>query len=115
IGMVASQPVDASEDARRVAREPPLGAAAPRAPSPWPPTLPRRPDPASLDPTRTDRRGRVRTQGDRAITFGAEEIDLSALAQLVEPGQGRMIGDVLARWGRAGILPRGGARGGGLG
>jgi predicted ABC-class ATPase len=104
IRMVAYQPVDASEDARRVACELPLGAAAPRPPSPWLPAAPRRPDPASLDPGRTDRRGRVRAHGDRAITFGAEEVDLSSLTQLVEAGQTRMIADVLACWGRAGTL-----------
>lgn len=102
IRMVEYRPVDATADARRVAEALPLGTGAPRAPSPWPASAPRRPDLASLDPARTDGRGRVRAREMRTITFGAEEIDLSALAQIVEPGQCRMIGDVLAAWGHEG-------------
>jgi len=87
---------DAGARAAAVARALPLGDAAPRAPGPWPTAAARVPDPASLDPSRGRHRERVRTVRDRAIEFGDDEIDVSLLAQLVEPGQCRMIGDALA-------------------
>jgi hypothetical protein len=52
------------------------------------------PDPRSLDATR-GRRERVRSVRTRTIEFGDEEIDVSSLAQLVDPAQARYIGDVL--------------------
>lgn len=95
IQMDEYEPVDLLERARAVVRELPLGDAAPRPPGPWPRTAPRIPDPESLDPSRGRRSERVRAVKTRSIEFGEEEIDVSALAQLVDPAQCRMIGDVL--------------------
>jgi predicted ABC-class ATPase len=108
---------DASARAADVVRALPLGEAAPHPPGPWPVAVPRVPDPASLDPSRGRedlharprprfhdlharprprfRRERVRAVRDRLIEYGEEEIDVSLLAQIVEPGQCRMIGDAL--------------------
>jgi len=86
---------DAGARAAEVARALPLGDAAPHAPGPWPPAAARVPDPDSLDPSRGRQHERVRAVRDRAIEFGEDEIDVSLLAQIVEPGQCRMIGDAL--------------------
>ncbi|MBI4497971.1 MAG: ABC-ATPase domain-containing protein [Chloroflexi bacterium] len=58
------------------------------------PVRERIPLPDSIDPYR---RGRVRVsaQGVRAIRFGEETIDLSAIEQLVDPSQARAIGELL--------------------
>jgi predicted ABC-class ATPase len=95
IQMQSYRPVDVTAAARGVARALPLGEAAPRPPGPWPPAAARVPDPRSLDPSRGARHERVRGVKTRAIEFGSEEIDVSLLAQLVDPAQCRMIGDVL--------------------
>jgi predicted ABC-class ATPase len=81
---------DAGPAARAVVAEMPLGDAAPRPPGPWPAATPRIPDPTSLDPGR-----RVRAHRTHTIAFGDGEIDVSLLAQLVEPAQARFIGDAL--------------------
>jgi predicted ABC-class ATPase len=95
IQMQAYRPLDVTGRAREVARAVPLGEATPRRPGDWPASAPRVPDPRSLDPSRGSRPERVRSVKTRAIEFGSEEIDVSLLAQLVDPGQCRMIGDVL--------------------
>lgn len=90
------QPKDATAAAKEVARELPRAAnAAPRAPEPWSLAEPRRPRPDSFDPSRGRRAERVRSRSTRAIEFGQEEIDVSLVAQLVDPAQCRLIGDVL--------------------
>jgi predicted ABC-class ATPase len=95
IQMDAYRPRDVTERAREVARELPLGEAAPRAPGPLLPRAPRIPDPQSLDPRRGRRAERVRSVRTRAIEFGREEIDVALLYQLVDAAQCRMIGDAL--------------------
>jgi predicted ABC-class ATPase len=95
IRMKDYRPKDVSSEARAVARRLPLGDAAPRKPGAWPDSRPRVPDPCSLDASRGKRPERVRGVKTRSIEFGAEEIDVSLLAQLVDPAQCRMIGDVL--------------------
>ena len=97
IRMDAYQPRDVTARAREVAAAQPLGDAAPRAPGAWPPSAPRVPLPASLDPRRGRRPERVRAVKTRAIEFGHEEIDVSLLYQLVDAAQCRMIGDLLLR------------------
>jgi len=89
------RPRDVSACARDVARQLPLGDAAPQAPGEWVAASPRVPDPRSLNPSRGRRAERVRSVKTRAIEFGEEEIDVSLLYQLVDPAQCRMIGDVL--------------------
>jgi len=89
------RPVDVTARARQVAGEYPLGDAAPRVVGPWPDARPRVPARGCLDPSRGARSERVRSVRTRSIEFGAEEIDVSLLSQLVDPAQCRMIGDVL--------------------
>jgi predicted ABC-class ATPase len=57
----------------------------------------RYPDGASLDPRRGRRPESVRSSGVKAITFGTEEIDVSAVEQIVHPGQLRSIGAALLK------------------
>ena len=90
---------DVAERAREVATALPLGEAGPRAPGPWQTPAARVPDPRSLDPTR-GRRERVRSVRTRTIEFGDEEIDVSLLSQLVDPGQARFVGDALLQCAR---------------
>ena len=48
-----------------------------------------------FDPSRGRRSERVRAQRTRSIMFGEEEIDIALVAQLVDPGQARALGDWL--------------------
>ena len=59
-----------------------------------------RPGSRSLDASRGRRSERVRAVRTRVIEFGSEEIDVSLLAQLVDPAQCRTIGDVLLQMSR---------------
>ncbi len=95
IQMDSYEPFDATERARAVALELPLGEAAARVPGPWSPAVPRIPDARSFDPSRGRRAERVRSVKTRTIEFGREEIDVSLLYQLVDPAQCRTIGDIL--------------------
>ncbi len=95
IQMDSYEPFDVTERARAVALELPLGEAAARVPGPWSPAAPRIPDARSFDPSRGRRAERVRSVKTRTIEFGREEIDVSLLSQLVDPGQCRAIGDIL--------------------
>ncbi|HEV7735034.1 MAG TPA: ABC-ATPase domain-containing protein [Candidatus Binatia bacterium] len=101
------RPVDARGQARAVVAALPLGDAAPHAPGPWPTRAPRVPDPSSLDAVGSGRRERVRAHRMHTIVFGDDEIDVSLLAQLVEPTQCRFIGDALLALSRE---PVGGTR-----
>jgi predicted ABC-class ATPase len=94
------RPRDATATARGIAAAMPLGAAAPRSPAAWPAPRPRVPERGCLDPARGRRAERVRAVRTTVIEFGREEIDVSLLSQLVDPGQCRMIGDVLLEWSR---------------
>lgn len=62
----------------------------------FPPTRHRVVDPASVDPRRG---GKVKTkgQGTRAVQFGTDTIDLSAVEQLVDPSQTTGIAQALIR------------------
>ncbi|MFN8543696.1 MAG: ABC-ATPase domain-containing protein [Candidatus Binatia bacterium] len=95
IRMTDYEPADVTAAARAVAAALPLGAASPQAPGPWPTAAPRRVDPVSLEPHRGGRPLRVRARRTNAIEVGDTEVDVSALAQLVDPAQCRMIGDAL--------------------
>lgn len=96
VRMDGYEPHDATDEARRVAAELPLApGAAPRSPGGWPTPAPRRPLSASFDPSRGRKGERVRSRSTRAIEFGTEEIDVSLVAQLVDPAQCRLVGDLL--------------------
>ncbi len=100
IQMDEYHPRDVTVDARRIAAELPRPTADRHAPGGWPACTARRPAPGSLDPSRGRRSERVRGVKTRAIEFGAEEIDVSLLPQLVDGAQCRMIGDVLLEFSR---------------
>lgn len=92
-------PRDASERARAVAAEHPTGRAGGTPAEAL--ALPTRlVAPDSLDPTTRRGRRRVKAGGTRTIAFGEETIELGALEQLVEEGQARAIGALLAQLGR---------------
>ncbi|MCB9781755.1 MAG: ABC-ATPase domain-containing protein [Candidatus Omnitrophica bacterium] len=100
IQMKEYEPLDVTEKARRVAKDLPLGEAAPQAPGSWMDGKPRVPHPSSLDPRKGKRSEKVRSTKTRSIQFGEEEIEVSLLAQLVDPSQCRMIGDCLLQFSR---------------
>jgi len=85
---------DATQRAREVASALPLPVHADPLPAPVLLLAARVPDPESLD-ARRGRRVRVRGVRTHTIEFGREEIDVSALAQLVDPAQCRLIGAAL--------------------
>ncbi len=58
---------------------------------------PRRPLGGSLDPRRGRREESVRSRGVKTVLFGTEEIDVSAVEQIVHPGQLRAVGAALLR------------------
>ena len=100
IQMEDFQPRDVTARAREIAARLPLGEAEPRPPGDWTPAAARVPLPGSLDPRRGRRAERVRAVRTRSIEFGAEEIDVGLLFQIVDPAQCRMIGDALLRLAR---------------
>jgi predicted ABC-class ATPase len=53
------------------------------------------PLPDSLDPARGRRAVHIRAFSEERVTFGAEEVDLRAVEQLVEPAQARAIAAAL--------------------
>jgi predicted ABC-class ATPase len=95
IQLDAYRPRDVTERARRVACELPRPRDAEPRLAAWPPPAPRTPDPTSLDASLRGARERVRGRGTRSLEFGREEIELSALAQLVDAAQARAAGDAL--------------------
>lgn len=93
--MDAYRCADATAEARAIVRELPTGRGSGTAP-PWPDdSPPRRVDARSLDPSKGRRRARVRARGTRSIEFGREDIDLSAVSQIVDTGQARALGEAL--------------------
>ncbi|MHC1626134.1 MAG: ABC-ATPase domain-containing protein [Methanoculleaceae archaeon] len=53
------------------------------------------PDPGSFNPARGKRQVKITAKGEDTIVFGRTEIDLSAVSQIVHPGQTRAIGDAI--------------------
>ncbi|MCA9543129.1 MAG: ABC-ATPase domain-containing protein [Myxococcales bacterium] len=85
---------DATAAAAQVAQAFPLGDAAPKPPGPWPVGTPRQIEPASLS-LPEGRGGKIKADRVRGLRYGDDEIDLSAVGQLVEAGQTRALGDLL--------------------
>ena len=86
---------DATAEAREIVRALPTARSG-NAASPWPQDPPPRlVDARSLDPSKGRRDIRVRARATRSIEFGRAEIDLSAVSQIVDPGQTRAIGEAL--------------------
>lgn len=94
IGMVAFRPEDLTARAREVALALPTGRAS-EAPAPTAPRPRRIPMPDSLDPSVGRRDVRVTLRGDRTIRFGENDIDLSAVEQLVSRAQVRAVAEAL--------------------
>jgi predicted ABC-class ATPase len=98
---------EVTERARTVAKAHPTGRHR-EAPEPMAAPEPRRPDPASLDPSRGRRPVSIRTRGRDRIEFGGTEVDLSAVESLVSVAQLRGIAEALgwlATGMRSGQLP----------
>lgn len=96
IAMDAYRPVDVTARAREIAER----YRAERRPEGGPrfgAVTHRRPLGASLDPSRGRREESVRSRGVKTVLFGTEEVDVSAVEQLVHPGQLRAIGAALLR------------------
>ncbi len=94
IWMDAYRPREVTGHAHAIAAEvgPPRRS---EAAGPLGPPAPRIPDPASVSAERGGRT-KVRARGVQEIAYGAEEIDLRAVEQLIDPSQTRAIGALLA-------------------
>lgn len=97
VAMRSYRPLEVTEAARAtMARIPTVRTSAP---APWREPDPRRPDVKRINPRRGSREVEVKVHSVRRMTFGVQELDLTALEQLVEVGQTRAIGRALA-WAR---------------
>ena len=91
IAMVAYEPRDYTEQARRVAREVPTGRMHEGGDRFGQPAA-RVPLPQSMDSRKGRRDTHLKARGLKTLVFGQEEIDLSHVEQLVEDGQVKAIG-----------------------
>ena len=100
IAMRDYTPAEVTADARRVATEQPTRRRAEG--GAWLPIRSRSPDPASIDPRRGRRDVEVKARTEERVMFGTQEVELSAVEQLVEPAQARAIALAIAhmrdRW-----------------
>ena len=87
-------PHEVTTEAKRIAVKAPTGRQV-EITGPWPPATPRIPVAKSLDPRKGKRAVSIKGRALRAVLFGTEEIDMSAVAQLVDEGQVRAIGQAL--------------------
>ena len=100
IAMRDYRPANVTADAKRIAdRRPTLRHAEG---GDWRPIRVRSPDPDSIDPRRGHRDVEVKARTEQRVMFGEQEVELSAVEQLVEPAQARAIALALAyarsRW-----------------
>lgn len=94
IGLENYQPHDLTAAAQTIASQHPTGRSS-EAPAPFGPVRLRVPLPRSLDARKGRHDTNVKTRGLHTIQFGTETIDLSAVAQLVDPSQTRAIAAAL--------------------
>jgi predicted ABC-class ATPase len=94
IRMDAYLPREVTADAHRIARLTPTGRVA-EIEDEWPRLARRLPEPRSLDPRKGRREVSIKARSLRAVLFGVEEIDMTAVSQLVDEGQLRAIGRAL--------------------
>jgi predicted ABC-class ATPase len=94
IRMDAYTPYDVTAEAKAIAAQYPTGRKA-EAVGDWPSPTPRIPLAESLDPSKGRREVSIKGRALRAVLFGTEEIDMSAVEQLVDEGQVRAIGQAL--------------------
>ena len=95
ISMVEYVPVDSTKEAREVARKYPTGRKGAQVAA-FAPSLGRRPVHGSLDPAKGRRSSYTRPRGLKTLTYGENDIDLTAVEQLVEHGQVEAIGQAMA-------------------
>lgn len=94
IAMQDYQPRVVTDEARRIATEQPTLRAAEG--GPWRPLAARVPLPGSIDPSRGHRDVEIRARTEARVMFGAAEVELSAVEQLVEAAQARAIAGAVA-------------------
>jgi predicted ABC-class ATPase len=87
-------PHDVTVEAKAIAAQHPTGRQV-EATGAWPVPTPRIPVARSLNPRKGKREVSIKGRALRAVLFGTEEIDVSAVAQLVDEGQVRAIGQAL--------------------
>ena len=87
-------PAEVTDDARRIATEQPTRRHAEG--GEWRPIRARTPDPGSIDPSRGRHHVEVKARTEERVLFGTQEVELSAVEQLVEPAQARAIALALA-------------------
>lgn len=97
IAMTAYEPSVVTEEARRIAHEYPTARLPERAS--WTGIRARVPLPDSLDPSRGRRRVHIKAPSEERVLFGTQEIELSAVEQIVEAAQTRAMAEVIA-WAR---------------
>lgn len=98
IMMDAWRPRDRTADARAIATDQPARRGDPAPPAARPPLgrpARRIPEPASVDPSKGAREVKLSARTTHRLQFGAGDIDLSALSQLVDISQTRAIGEIL--------------------
>ena len=88
-------PIEVTADARRIAAERPTERRTEG--GPWRPIRARRPVGSSIDPARGRRAIEVKARTEQRVMFGEQEVELSAVEQLVEPAQARAIALAIAR------------------
>ena len=94
IAMDAYRPVDVTSRAREIA-ERYRAERRPEGGERFGDVTPRAPLAGSMDPSKGRRQESVRSRGVKTVLFGTEEIDLSAVEQIVHPGQLRAVGAAL--------------------
>jgi predicted ABC-class ATPase len=94
ISMREFAPHDVTDNARTVMHQLPSQRRPAR--EPWHSPAARIPLPHSLDPARGHRPVEVKTRTEQRVMFGEQEVELSAVEQLVEPAQARAIALAIA-------------------
>ena len=84
-------PYDATARAREVSRGEAVASSADSAAAPWPQEAVRKRLLLSCPPPQAGRREKTRAEGTSTLRLNREEIDISALAQVVDPGQAEAI------------------------
>ncbi|MGH2348744.1 MAG: P-loop domain-containing protein [bacterium] len=92
IGMDGFRPLDITQGAKQAAAGTPVSTSVPE--GPFGGIGQRVPAPESVSQFR-GRRVRSEARGERAIAIGREQVDMHGVAQLVEAGQARAIGDAI--------------------
>lgn len=94
IRMDSYRPRNVTANAHSIAQQQPTGRQTESDPG-WPDLRPRIPLAHSLDPRKGKRPVSIKGRALRAVQFGTEEIDVTAVAQLVDEGQVKAVGQAL--------------------